>query len=518
MIEPAHLWIPDRVGSYGDEAVDLAADAGKILDEEQKLGVDALLSYGPQGRWVALESAIIEARQNGKSAAILLPVVLFDLWLLKPDRIVWTAHLFKTSRDAFEDFQRCIETSVALSRRVKKISTSHGEEFIELHPPKKPPREWGPCTQGAKLEFLARSSGGGRGLGGKRVVMDEALILAAGAMGALMPTLSAREDPQLNYGSSAGKDSSTHLHNLTKRGRKGGDPSLIWVEWCAPGSWEEPPCVHGRKCLHTVGSPGCALDDEAQWAKANHALGKRITYDYVRAERRTLEPREFGRERLGWHETPVSESGDIDLVGWVKSLDPASKRHGDVTLAVDITPRQDAAAIGLFGMREDGLEHMQLLDVRPGTDWIVSRMVELRGILDPVGWAMGRGTYAALEADLGKEDFTRPEEKELPQRGDVAVVVGADMSACCGQMLNATRPTVADDGALEYRIRHIGQVELDTAVAAARIRETADAVVWSRKDSNANISPLCAVSEARWLFQSWAHLIGNDYDPLDSVF
>lgn len=507
MIEPAHLWIPDRVGSYGDEAIDLATDAGKTLDEEQRLGVDALLSYGPGGRWVALESAFIEARQQGKTTNVLTPVTMFDLWLLPPDRIVWTAHLFRTARDAFDDFCTCIATSAALSRRVKKISYSHGEEFIELH-------------SGAKLEFLARSSGGGRGLGGKRVVMDEALVLPAGAMGALMPTLSARDDPQINYGSSAGKDTSTHLHNLTKRGRKGGDPSLIWVEYCAPGSWEDPPCDTGRRCFHSPGTQGCALDDETMWPRGSHAIGRpgRTTYEYVRAERRTLEPREFGRERFGWHETPVSESGDIDLVGWAKSLDPASKRHGDVTLAVDITPRQDAAAIGLFGMREDGLEHMQLLDVRPGTDWIVPRMVELRGILDPVGWAMGRGTYAALEADLGKEDFTRPEEKELPQRGDVAVVVGADMSACCGQMLNATRPTVDDDGALEYRIRHIGQVELDTAVAAARIRETADAVVWSRKDSNANISPLCAVSEARWLFQSWAHLIGNDYDPLDSVF
>jgi hypothetical protein len=139
VIEPAHLWIPDRVGSYGDEAVDLAADAGKILDDEQKLAVDALLSFGPGGKWVALEQGILEPRQNGKSSGVILPVVLFDLFLRddKPDRIVWTAHRFKTSREAFDDFIACIETSAALSRRVKKVSTSHGEEFIELHTPKK---------------------------------------------------------------------------------------------------------------------------------------------------------------------------------------------------------------------------------------------------------------------------------------------------------------------------------------------------------------------------------------------
>lgn len=503
MIEPAHLWIPDRVGSYGDEAIDLAADAGKALDDEQKLAVDALLSYGKGGRWVALESAVIEARQNGKTTSVLTPVTIFDLWLLPPDRIVWTAHLFRTSRDAFDDFCICIETSAALSRRVKKVSYSHGEEFIELH-------------SGAKLEFLARSSGGGRGLGGKRVVMDEALVLSAGAMGALMPTLSARDDPQINYGSSAGKETSDHLFNLTKRGRKGGDPSLIWVEWCSPGSWENPPCEKGRLCPHTVGTDGCALDDESLWPKANHTIGTRITFDYVRAERRTLDPHEFGRERLGWHEAPVGEGGAIDAAAWLAALDPESKRHGDVTIGVDITPQQDFAAIAVFGMREDGLEHMQLADHRPGTDWIVPRMVELRDTLNPVGWAMGRNTFAVLEAELGKNDFTQPEDREEPARGDVARMTSIEMAAACGQLLHACRPVQGKDG-VGHRFRHLGQRELDQAVESGRIREGADSVAWSRKDSGSDICPLSALTDARWLFQAWAHLIANDYDLMDSV-
>jgi hypothetical protein len=60
----------------------------------------------PGGKWVALEEAIIESRQNGKTTNVVLPVVLFDLFMLPPDRIVWTAHLFKTARDAFDDFVR----------------------------------------------------------------------------------------------------------------------------------------------------------------------------------------------------------------------------------------------------------------------------------------------------------------------------------------------------------------------------------------------------------------------------
>jgi hypothetical protein len=168
-------------------------------------------------------------------------------------------------------------------------------------------------------------------------------------------------------------------------------------------------------------------------------------------------------------------------------------------------------------MREDGREHMQLLDYRPGTDWVVPRLVEIRDQLDPAAYAMGRATWAALEADLLKEGFSLPKDKAEPERGDVARVVGADMSAACGQMLNACRPAVGDDGELDHRWRHRGQAELDQAVASARIRETSDSAVWSRKESGGDISPLVGVSGARWVFKAWAHLISNDYDVLDSV-
>jgi hypothetical protein len=62
----------------------------------------------PGGRWAALETCRIEPRQNGKTGGELLPVVLFDLFLMPPDKIVWTAHLFRTARDAFNDFDRMI--------------------------------------------------------------------------------------------------------------------------------------------------------------------------------------------------------------------------------------------------------------------------------------------------------------------------------------------------------------------------------------------------------------------------
>lgn len=483
MIEPAHLWIPPRLGSYGDEAIDLAEEAGRTLDEEQRLGVDALLSYGPGGRWVALESAIIEARQNGKTAGVLLPVTLFDLFLLPPDRIVWTAHLFRTSRDAFNDFCACIETSAMLSKRVKKISYSHGEESIELH-------------SGALLEFLARSSGGGRGLGGKRVVMDEALILAAGAMGALLPVLSARLDPQVNYGSSAGKATSEYLARLVARGRPGGDPSLIWVEFCAPGSWDEPPCELGKKCSHLVGTSGCALDDETNWPRANHTLPKRrangsgVGYDYVRAERRALPFREFGRERLGWHEAVLIGDSPISEKAWTDLVDITSTMTDPIALGVEVANDRSSAAIGAVGRRQDGLLHFEVIKSASGVSWVVDDTVKLNDRWKPCAIVIDdRSETASLLPDFkaaGLNVRDRDPEKVAAPDEVIVTTWASDLARASGAFYDAVTDT--------RTARHLNQEELNESIRGAAWRQLGDAKAWSRKDATTNPCPLISVT------------------------
>jgi hypothetical protein len=473
VIEPAHFWIPPRLGSYGDEAVDLAELAGRTLDDEQKLAVDAMLSYGPGGRYAALESAILESRQNGKSAAVLLPVVLFDLFLRddNPDRIVWTAHRFRTARDSFDDFCGCIAATPELSRRVKHISYSHGEEAIELHPDRKKPG-----SPAAKLEFLARSEGGGRGLGGKRVVLDEALILGATAMGSLMPTLSARDDPQINYGSSGAKQNSDHLHSLIKRGRSLKDPSLVWIEWCAPGSWAEPPCSQGSDCTHWPDTEGCALDDVEMWRKANHTLGKRITIAYVRGERRALPILEFGRERLGWHEESQLASGVLSMALWMTRMDVESEADGRVGIGVDASPDLASAAIGMTGIRTDGKRHWQVLRHDAGTSWVVGHLEQLRDVdkLDFGPIAIDPSSPAgALIKDITAAKF------------EVEEVTGRQLVQAWGSF----KKEVDDDNG-----RHMGQDTLDQAIKDARNAPSGDVEKFSRKKSSGDITPLVSVT------------------------
>lgn len=485
MIEPAYLWVPPRVGSYGDEAIDLAAEADWLLDDEQKVAVDAMLSFGPGGKWAALEAAIIEARQNGKTARVLQPVTLFDLFLLEPDRIVWTAHLFRTARDSFDDFCLAIEKAPVLSRRVKKISYSHGEEYIELH-------------NNAKLEFLARSSGGGRGLGGKRVVMDEALILSAGSMGALMPTLSARPNPQINYGSSACKETSDHLYNLMRRGRAKQSKSLIWVEFCAEGGWESPPCVLGKKCPHTYGTQGCALDDETLWLPANHSLGVRrangsgLTYEYIRAEREALPPKEFGRERLGWHEIVLTGSGPIDEKSWMDLVDIKSEMVDPVALCIEVRNDRSSTTISAAGRRADGLLHVEVIKSAPGVAWAVDAAVKLNDRFTPCVIVIDdKSEAASLLPDLkaaGLKVRDRDPEKK-PGEGEVVVTTwAADMARACGSLFDAITDSKT--------VRHLNQPDLNNSVRGAVWRSLGDAKAWSRKEAHTDPSQLISVTLA----------------------
>jgi hypothetical protein len=132
-VPPAHLWIPPgRRGSYGDEVVDWSASIGHPVDAEQALAIDAGASYGPGGNYLALEFAVKEGRQNGKTDRVVLPMTLADFFLFRVPVITWTSHLMDTSLATFkvvkalvEATRRCRGGSVrSSSRRANSRSSS----------------------------------------------------------------------------------------------------------------------------------------------------------------------------------------------------------------------------------------------------------------------------------------------------------------------------------------------------------------------------------------------------------
>lgn len=274
-LPPADDW------QQGEDAVELARDAGLVLDDWQRYVLLMALAMRGQ-RWAAFEVCLIVSRQNGKGSVIealeLAALFLFDDVRL----ILHSAHKFDTAADAFRRVLWLIEQNPDFNREVAKVIRSHGSESIEL-------------KNGKRLRFIARSGGSGRGFSSDLVILDEAYELGDTAMAALLPTLSARPNPQIWYTSTAGMPTSTQLGLVRGRGLRGNDPSLAFFEWSVDPDNYDPS------------DPRC-------WAQANPGMGIRITEEYIAKERAALAPPEFARERLSVGDYPV-DGGAWDVIG-----------------------------------------------------------------------------------------------------------------------------------------------------------------------------------------------------------
>lgn len=508
------------------------ARAGRPLDEWQVDGVTLMLAVRGDEKWACFECCEWVSRQNGKGG-ILEARALAGFFLLGEDLIMWSAHEYKTAMEAFRRVKALIR---ALGRQVDiagnlfefdkldeddepdtflvKVNNTNGEECFER------------LDTNARIKFIARSKGSGRGFSGDVNIIDEAFAYTPEQHAALLYTLSARPNPQIIYTSSPplNGESGEIMFDLRYRGdptvaREPGDP-----EWAQdPGlSYRDWGLAGDLSFLK-----GIDLDDIANWAAANPALGIRITHETIARERRSTlgTPVEFARERLGvWPRRIGAGVGVLDPTLWAKMLDPLSKRAGDVALAVDVTPLQDHGSIGLYGLRDDELEHMQLVDYREGTDWIPARLAELKAVLDPICITLDEknGAFALLD-DMAALDMKVPEDPEQPRRGDVLVLGAAEASAAVGQFIVGYRGVTAQEDmgreAEPSKYRHVGQSPLDAAIKNVKTRPIGDGgqIAWGRRLSEVDIGPVVVVTEARYGFRAWKDLVTNDYDLLDSV-
>jgi hypothetical protein len=515
---------PDYVFSYAAEGAELMARAGRPLDQWQIDGLELMLAVREDGKWACFEHCEWVPRQNGKGG-ILEARALTGFFLLGEELIMWSAHEYKTAMEAFRRVKALIRAlGVQLDTVgnlydvggiLVKVNNTNGEECFER------------LDTGARIKFIARSKGSGRGFSGDVNIIDEAFAYTPEQHAALLYTLSARANPQIIYTSSPplNGESGEIMFDLRYRG----DPTVEREPSDEP--WQQDPGL-GYRDWGLGGDleflRGVDLDDLANWAAANPALGIRITHETVARERRSTigTPKEFARERCGiWPRRVGAGGGALDPTAWVAMLDPLSKRSGVVALAIDVTPMQDHGSIGLYGLRDDGLEHMQLVDYREGTDWIPARAAELKAALDPICFVIDEKNGAfALLADLAEVGIVPPENPEEPRRGDVLVLGTAEASAAVGQFLIGYRGVTAqpDIGreAEPSKYRHIGQSPLDAAIKNVKTRPIGDGgqIAWGRRLSDVDIGPVVVVTDARYGFRAWLELVTATADPLAGIW
>jgi hypothetical protein len=448
------------VSSAGQEAVELAASAGLILDPWQEWVLRHSLGELDTGLWAAFEVGLVVSRQNGKGS-ILEARELAGLFLLDEELIIHSAHEFKTAAEAFRRLEFLISNTPDLHRRVKKYDRAHGNEGIEL-------------KNGQRIKFATRTGGGGRGFTADLVIWDEAMILSEAMQGATLPTLSTVPNPQVWYTGSA-VNQQVHQHGqvfakVRDRAITGkGAGRLLFAEWSADTS------------LEALLDDPSLMDNQERWAEANPSLGIRISRTYIQTERDALTDLNFAVERLSigdWPDPDGTSQRIISKEAWSACGSDDTGIVQSPTYAVDVQPGFKSAAIAAAGQNAADNTHVEIIEHRDGARWVTDRMKEIvarnggKVIIDP------KSPAGALIKDLKDTGV------------DVHEATTNEYTAACSLFL--ARVT---DKTLRYPAP---QPELTGALNGAGIRPVGDSWAWSRKASDVDISPLVAGTLAQW--------------------
>lgn len=496
---------PPELGSLGSEIVDLADMAGLKLDPWQAWTMECAHVpdytrpfWNPytdrmEHKWSAFEVGVMVSRQNGKGS-ILEARELAGLFIFGERLIIHSAHQFDTSFEAFERILQLIESTPDLDKEVAAVSRSHGKEGITLKAKNGRP--------GSRLRFRTRTKGGGRGFTSDCLILDEAMYLDGQQISALLPTLSARPNPQVWVTGSAGDKDSTHFGRMRSRALKGvkdlegvrhPDPTLFYAEWSIDGHAEDCP----RDCDEH--------DERASvesYAKANPGLGIRLTVEFCEVERGSMEPELFDQERLGVGDWPEDDDSwqVLSEEAWDAAIDERSEIKGKFALGIDTTPDRRYSAICVAGLNEDGMEHVEITSGRgkepdsievhhqPGQQWV----------LDVLKRMCDKGNKPVFVViDKASQASSLIEHIETKLRLKVVAPQTREYAQACGEFKSAVMPRRGERATLVHR----NQPGLRTAAAGAVARDLSDMWGWTRRNSSTDISPLVAATLAKWGFK-----------------
>lgn len=466
---------PDR--TLGPAVAATATLAGFPPDPEQRMLLDLAFALDKRGKSLAFEVVVIAPRQNLKTG-FLKQYALGQLFVRDEPLVPWSAHEFATASEAVNDVESLIDGSDVLRRRIK-LTTRGGVARRGAVPEIR-------TVTGARLIFKTRTAGGGRGLSGRKTILDEAYALQPGQVGALLPIMLAQPDPQVVAASSACRPESAVLWDMVQRGRAGGERRMVFAEWCAAPP--ERVCALGEQCTHARDAKGCGCDNPDVLLGVHSAITRgRILVQTLLDLRSSMPPAEYGREVMGWHDEVVEDGFGIDLSGWPGLCDPAASMSKVGAFAVAVEKDRKFAAIGAAGPSTADADwlHLELtsrdgvLDYREGVDWVVPRCVELDKAFPGVGFAVDdHGPAASLIVALREAGL------------EVVGLTTDDLATATEQFVDGVRAGL---------FTHGPQDAIDDAIAGVRARMISDGrMALGRKKSAVDISALEVLPLAAW--------------------
>lgn len=454
----------------------IAAKLGTPLMPWQRYVVDVALEYDPEtGRLWYREVDLTVPRQSGKTSLILGVAVDRALNFGGRQNIVYTAQTRNDARKKWEEEH--VETlRASIFKSLFSVRLGNGQEAIR----------W---KNGSRHGITANTEKSGHGATLDQGFIDEAFAqIDSRHEQAMRPAMITRPEPQLWVVSTAGTEESSYLWGKVEDGRArveaGLESRIAYFEWSAhdDADMADPATWHG--CMPALcptpvrGECRCSPD----WRHT-------VTEDTIRTEYESMKSKHYLDFCRAYGNQWVNRSAGewvIPKAFWRACADPGSQIAGPIALCFDVAPESSSAAIGVAGDRADGLPHLEVIEHHHGTDWVVPRLVELRGrhdlvcdvVLDPAGPA------GSLLPDLRNAGF------------DPVLMSARDQVQACGALYGKAK---ANQGATPPGgFRHIDQKALNDALAGAAKRDLGDAWAYRRKNSTVDIAPLVAVTGALW--------------------
>ncbi len=499
LIRPRIANYPKYVTSAGGEVVDLMAQLGRPLDPWQAWIIERGLGQNP-GELGEMEMAADTCgcwvpRQNGKGD-IIMALEMGWLFLFGVSLVGHSAHLYSTAAEGFIRIKALIEENDAiLGGALKRVWSGVGNQGVELTP------KYGR----ARLLFKAREGGQGLGFSYPKLILDEAQALDGDLMQTILPTQSAMRDPQVWFFGTPPRTGKAWIYQIKNDG-EGCSPNTAWFDYGI--DYIDP---NTAEFAQTVGNPETNK-------QTNPSMGvRRPNGTGVRAKAASSElsklgvTMRFAQERNGmW--LPQERSADdnaIDPVLWSRLAAGTPEVPGEIAIAFHVNPKRTHGTI-MWAGKIGGVWRIGIADHRPGVDWLIPRLVELKVKYGPVAFAVdarGEGQVAELKEAGIKLPAKDDKGKERPKRGDL-FIPNMDQVAMAFSMLV--------DAANASLVNHHNEAPLNSAIAVPS-RPLGGGATFDHK-AGVEVGPSCAGGLAMLAMRERIDLIMDDYDPLGNIW
>jgi hypothetical protein len=420
----------------------VAKTLGQPLMPWQQQIAEIATEYDPKiGVPYYREVVVTVPRQSGKTTLVLAWELHRALWWKTSQKIAYTAQTGWDARRKLIDDQAPLLMASPLKAAVEKVIRGAGNEAIIF-------------KNGSRVDVLASTESAGHGRSIDLAVLDEAFSDTDDRREqALLPAMATRSDAQLFVVSTMGTEASTYLNRKIETGRaaigNGDDSGIAYFEWSADLDAD--------------------IDDPATWWSCMPALGHTISEAVVRHARQTMSEGDFRRSML--NQKTISDERVISQLVWQQACSDEVAPRGRLQFAVDVNPERGAAAIAVADDQGCG----EIVEFRPGVGWVVDRLVELA---ERWGAPVAVDVYGPAGSMVD----------ELESRRVKVIRYGTrEMAHACGSFF---------DRLVDGKVRIRRHSALDEAAAGARRRSTGDSWLWSRKDTDTDVSPLVALTLA----------------------